>query len=517
MSTRPRPRTAGIGARTGGRTQDAAGPTFSQDRKRCGRFSADCVRLIHKALWKRLKEINIAPKRVARRIGAFGMARKHQDLNRGRQARESHPGLSPEIAQALHGMKWNERLEAARAMRAKILAEREGRATRDAARAPSGRTDGSKGAQDRAPAPQTDPDPALDAPSAPRPRPRAARDLRLGDWARPLRMRLRAAALSCASGAGAARDAVRVWGRRHLRPGTLGETARRAGRLVASAVEGRPDRRTTRAIAALAGLALAAGTVRTVIAALGPASPPEATASASGPVADPHEAFVVPQAYATEDIGLLPEEAPAPRPVMIRASVPPAAQQVTSPTSPENGAAVTPLPDAGRPSDRPARPKPEGIAAAAPHHAAPRAAAEANFGPEDATPDNAAPNNAAPEAATRSDMAGAAPPADDADPAPQERMAQPEEAPRVLVFFQTGLDPARITTATEALAAAGLETVPPSPVSFRVKQDQVRFFRPEDRSAARLVGEATGAAVRDFTDYRPRPPSGTMELWLSGS
>jgi hypothetical protein len=202
---------------------------------------------------------------------------------------------------------------------------------------------------------------------------------------------------------------------------------------------------------------------------------------------------------------------------MIRASVPPAAQQVTSPTSPENGAAVTPLPDAGRPSDRPARPKPEGIAAAAPHHAAPRAAAEANFGPEDATPDNAAPNNAAPEAATRSDMAGAAPPADDADPAPQERMAQPEEAPRVLVFFQTGLDPARITTATEALAAAGLETVPPSPVSFRVKQDQVRFFRPEDRSAARLVGEATGAAVRDFTDYRPRPPSGTMELWLSGS
>jgi hypothetical protein len=33
---------------------------------------------------------------------------------------------------------------------------------------------------------------------------------------------------------------------------------------------------------------------------------------------------------------------------------------------------------------------------------------------------------------------------------------------------------------------------------------------------ALALAEALGAQARDFTDYRPRPRPGTVEMWLAG-
>jgi hypothetical protein len=49
-----------------------------------------------------------------------------------------------------------------------------------------------------------------------------------------------------------------------------------------------------------------------------------------------------------------------------------------------------------------------------------------------------------------------------------------------------------------------------------IRQTQVRYYHPEDAAAADLVAAAVGGPARDFTDFRPQPPAGTVEVWLEG-
>ncbi len=75
---------------------------------------------------------------------------------------------------------------------------------------------------------------------------------------------------------------------------------------------------------------------------------------------------------------------------------------------------------------------------------------------------------------------------------------------------------AGIDEAAQALEDQGIETATASPVGFAVSRDQLRYFHASDRGAAEEIATLTGAALRDFTDYRPLPPEGTLELWLKG-
>ncbi|MEM1066540.1 MAG: hypothetical protein AAGJ74_13655 [Pseudomonadota bacterium] len=50
---------------------------------------------------------------------------------------------------------------------------------------------------------------------------------------------------------------------------------------------------------------------------------------------------------------------------------------------------------------------------------------------------------------------------------------------------------------------------------FRISENQVRFFHPEDINAAGALADAVGARVRDFTTFRPAPPPGTLEIYLN--
>ncbi len=74
-----------------------------------------------------------------------------------------------------------------------------------------------------------------------------------------------------------------------------------------------------------------------------------------------------------------------------------------------------------------------------------------------------------------------------------------------------------IADAAEALAAMGIDATTAAPVSFAISRDQLRYFYPADRAAADGIAALTGAEPRDFTDYRPLPAEGTLELWLKGT
>jgi hypothetical protein len=66
------------------------------------------------------------------------------------------------------------------------------------------------------------------------------------------------------------------------------------------------------------------------------------------------------------------------------------------------------------------------------------------------------------------------------------------------------------------LTAAGYAVEQTVRVDFRISQTNVRYFHAEDAMLAAGVAEAIAGSARDFTDYRPSPDPGTIEVWLEG-
>ena len=77
---------------------------------------------------------------------------------------------------------------------------------------------------------------------------------------------------------------------------------------------------------------------------------------------------------------------------------------------------------------------------------------------------------------------------------------------------------ARALNMKEVLASRPGFTVEVRPVAARVSADNIRVFYETDREtayAARNVVAGGTVPIRDFTDYRPLPRPGTIELWLA--
>ena len=68
----------------------------------------------------------------------------------------------------------------------------------------------------------------------------------------------------------------------------------------------------------------------------------------------------------------------------------------------------------------------------------------------------------------------------------------------------------------EGLAAAGFALSGPNRVDIPISESNVRFFHPADAAAAQALAGRIGARLRDFTDFSPAPPAGTIEVWLAG-
>ncbi len=162
------------------------------------------------------------------------------------------------------------------------------------------------------------------------------------------------------------------------------------------------------------------------------------------------------------------------------------------------------------------------------------AASEAGSAPRvDAAPPAALP---APEAEVATEVAAA--PEPEPAPAPEpavEAAAEPAEEPAevaeaaaespapprvdaVLVSILAPRDtaPERVAEAAGTIGGLGYTSREPAEVGVTIRQTQVRYYHPEDAAAAELVAAAVGGTARDFTDFRPQPPDGTVEVWLEG-
>lgn len=67
-----------------------------------------------------------------------------------------------------------------------------------------------------------------------------------------------------------------------------------------------------------------------------------------------------------------------------------------------------------------------------------------------------------------------------------------------------------------ALRDTGFAVKEPKRVNFTIRKNNVRYFHASDAEAARVLAAAVDAKARDFTDYSPSPPVGTIEVWLAG-
>jgi hypothetical protein len=92
----------------------------------------------------------------------------------------------------------------------------------------------------------------------------------------------------------------------------------------------------------------------------------------------------------------------------------------------------------------------------------------------------------------------------------------------VRVHAPANLSRAEVDRAIAALRAQGHRIEGPFRVSFSISRSNARYFHGGDAEAARAVSGALGPAARgavetrDFTHFAPRPPAGTVELWLAG-
>jgi len=76
---------------------------------------------------------------------------------------------------------------------------------------------------------------------------------------------------------------------------------------------------------------------------------------------------------------------------------------------------------------------------------------------------------------------------------------------------------ADVANVVGSLTDAGFAIGDPVRVSFRISANQVRFFHPADAEVAQILADEIDATARDFTTFRPAPPSGSIEIWLAGA
>jgi len=86
----------------------------------------------------------------------------------------------------------------------------------------------------------------------------------------------------------------------------------------------------------------------------------------------------------------------------------------------------------------------------------------------------------------------------------------------LVVHAPAGLADRDVDLIVTAFRDAGFAIGPPQKVGFNISKTNVRYFHPGDRDGAGALADIVGGVARDFTDFRPKPPAGTIEVWLAG-
>lgn len=120
-----------------------------------------------------------------------------------------------------------------------------------------------------------------------------------------------------------------------------------------------------------------------------------------------------------------------------------------------------------------------------------------------------------PESAPLTFTPGDTPPAAPDLPLPASRAAPTTELTLIL-HAPASLSDGEVGSVEDRLLAGGFGDAMLRPTDITISQSNVRYFSPEDAAAAKAVAAALNADLRDFTSFSPRPPAGTLEIWLAG-
>jgi hypothetical protein len=111
-----------------------------------------------------------------------------------------------------------------------------------------------------------------------------------------------------------------------------------------------------------------------------------------------------------------------------------------------------------------------------------------------------------------------------ADPAAMA--SPPEHRPLPVIPGAAGLSLSVVTPGsvppeeTDALVARlgalGIGDTRVTPVRFKVSETHIRYYHREDAAAAEVLASFLGTEARDHTTFRPRPPDGTVEVFVAG-
>ena len=69
----------------------------------------------------------------------------------------------------------------------------------------------------------------------------------------------------------------------------------------------------------------------------------------------------------------------------------------------------------------------------------------------------------------------------------------------------------------ETVRGTGMSLPPIQRVGFNVSATHVRYFHDNEAAAAQELAERLGAQARDFTDFRPSPQNGSIEIYVAGN
>ncbi len=91
------------------------------------------------------------------------------------------------------------------------------------------------------------------------------------------------------------------------------------------------------------------------------------------------------------------------------------------------------------------------------------------------------------------------------------------ESYRVHVQWSGSLSSDNLADVEAVIDQAGLPLGKLNRVGYKISFNQVRYFHRRDAVASAALAARIGARARDFTNFRPSPAVGTLEVFLSGS
>ena len=90
------------------------------------------------------------------------------------------------------------------------------------------------------------------------------------------------------------------------------------------------------------------------------------------------------------------------------------------------------------------------------------------------------------------------------------------EATNVVLLVPAFVPQAEAEDAIQTAATLGIPVDQTRRANLSISQTNIRYFHAEDAEAATILASGLGGIARDFTNFRPPPNPGVIEIWIEG-